>query len=317
MRSVLVGWAFDPVRRSSYDPRWRKASVQGAEWTSKVASVPPCTGLILAWNAATPPGAGIACEISASIDGRWSAWTPMGEWGAVPPTTPPESPIRRDVDTASWKGTADAVRVRVRRMANQEGRLPRLKRIILACDAETGDEPHQSPPTPGPAIRAVPFRSQMGESPEIARRICGPASLAMHLAAREPLLRTEEVAAAVYDRAHDLYGNWAHLAAVAGEHGFVAWVERYARLADVEERLLAGYGAILSLSFEADELEGAPIPRTTGHLLVLRGWDEEGNPVCNDPAFPDNRGDGVVYRREQLERAWAAHGGATILLRPE
>lgn len=316
MREGLVGWTFEALTPGPYDPLWRGASWDGRRWVSEPVDVVPSTELVLSWNAVTPPGSGIAFEVSLRIGGECSNWTPMGNWGDVPPVRPVDSPIKRDVDTATWEGVADAVRVRVHAFGDGE-RLPHLKRIVVSCRGQVEATSRQGPPQPGPFVCHVPFRSQMTEGPELAKRMCGPTSLAMHLATVEPNLPTAQVASAAYDRAHDLYGNWPHLAAVAGERGFVSWVQQFSFLREVEERLLVGYGAILSVAFEEGQLDGAPIPRTNGHLLVLRGWDDEGNPVCNDPAFPDERGDGVRYRRDQLEGVWSRHGGATILLRPE
>ena len=316
MSGDLVGWAFEGLARGPYDPVWRRASWDGRTWDSEAVATEPAKGLILSWNALTPPGTGVAFEVSVRIAAQWTAWTPLGEWGNVPPVSPVESPVRREVDTATWDGQADAVRARARAFGDG-GQRPRLKRVVVACRTPSGATPCTRPPHPGSFVADVPFRSQTVESPEVAKRICGPTSLAMQLSTIHPDLSTGDVAVAAYDRRHDLYGNWPHLAAAAGERGFVSWVQQFQCLLDVEDRLVAGYGAILSIAFEQGELDGAPIPRSDGHLLVLRGWDGQGASVCNDPAFPDERGDGVRYRRDQLERAWALHGGATILLRPE
>ena len=316
--SALIGWAFgvpDEGRRP-FDPQWRRASWRRDTWTSDDGVIPTATGMVLAWNAETPPGAGLAFSASARIDGEWSPWTPAGEWGCVPPVRQSEGPVRREIDVLSWVGRADAVRLRARRTPNDAGKLPRLRRVVVACDRPAEAESCPGPSREGPFVQPIPFRSQMAEAPQIADRICGPTSLAMHLAVREPDVLTADIAAAAFDSVHDIYGNWARLAAVAGERGLVAWIERFACLADVENRLLAGYAAILSVAYEQGELEGSPVARTDGHLLVLRGWDADGSAVCNDPAFPDRRGDGVAYPRSQFQRAWANHGGATILLRP-
>lgn len=314
MTRRLVGWTFGPQARARYDPVWRDASWDGCRWTSEPVEVPHSTGLILSWNASAPPGAGIAFEVAVRVAREWSAWTPMGGWGRVPPDTPVDTPIRRDVDTATWDGVADAVMVRAHASA-AGGSRPVLRRVVAFCRGRQGTKRVVDPPRSRPFVQPVPFRSQMEKAPDLGARICGPTSLAMHLAAAVPDLATAEVAAASYDPVHDLYGNWPRLAAVAGEHGFVSWVEQFPSLREVEKRLLAGYGAILSVAFEAGDLDGAPISRTNGHLLVLRGWDGRGNSVCNDPAFPDERGNGVRYRRDQLACVWLRHGGATILLR--
>jgi hypothetical protein len=137
----------------------------------------------------------------------------------------------------------------------------------------------------------------------------------MALSTRVPGIATSSLAQAAYDPLHDIYGNWARLAAVASQRGMVAWAERLSGLPEVFARIAAGYMVICSIAYEAGDLAGAPMERTSGHLVIVRGWNESGDVVCNDPAFPDARGDGVTYRRSEFERLWLGHGGATILMR--
>ena len=332
MTSPTVGWAFGELSTGPHDPAWRPAEWDGDVWESEPVPISPARGLILSWNMSRPAWAGCSFRIAVRIDGSWTDWVPMGEWGQVFPVRQPAASIVRDADTAQWAGVADSIRVRARRTANHRGQVPDVRRVVAAAISNTGaHEPCPGPPGPfsGPSgpnrgprenrpfVQDVPFRSQMIDDEHLAPRICGPTSLAMHLARHDGGIQTESVATLVYDATRDLYGNWAHLAAVAGEHGFASWVERFRCLADVEARLVAGYGAVLSIAYERGELDGSPIDRTSGHLLVLRGWNPNGDPVCNDPAFPDSRGDGVVYNRAQFERQWLGHGGTAILLRPE
>jgi len=317
MESARAGWKFCSTDNGPFDPEWIPARWDGNEWVSDPVPVAPCTGLILSWNVELPNWSGCSFKVSVRRDGVWSAWTPMGEWGNVFPTRQPDGPIARDVDRAVWDGAADMLRVKARMFPNHDGEQPRLMRVVVACDVATdgaGDAVSR-PPHPERMVQDAPFRSQMTEADDIARRLCGPTSLAMHLSVDYPDTRTSAVATLSFDAVHNVYGNWPHLAAVAGGRGYVAWVERNQWLSDVEARLLSGYGAILSLAYGEGELSGSPVPSTSGHLLVLRGWDDGGDPVCNDPAFSDSRGDGVVYPRAEFERAWREHGGVTILLR--
>ncbi len=319
MSENLIGWVFgDAGRTHHYDPEWRPASFDGDLWESEIVTVPPARGLILSWNAHTPDWSGIGFRVSVRIDGVWTAWVPMGEWRQVFPVRQPEGPVHRDIDTATWDGTADAIRVRARLTSNHRDESPTVRHVVVATIPVSSDETEISPDASDePFDITIPFRSQMDEDPRIAPRICGPTSLTMFLATREPDVTTRTIATLAYDAVHDVYGNWAHLAAVAGEHGYAAWVEQFRRLSDVEDRVRAGFGAILSIAYEQDELTGSPIPRTNGHLVVLRGRTTEGDVICNDPAFPDEHGNGVIYPRTEFERLWANHGGTTILMHPD
>lgn len=317
MSENLIGWVFGAAsHKSQYDPEWRPASSDGDLWESEAVSVPHARGLILSWNAHTPDWSGVGFRISVRIDGVWTDWVPMGEWRQVFPVHQPEGPIHRDIDTATWDGVADAIRVRARRTPNHRDENPTVRRIVVATIPISPDQADPCPDASGePFIVDVPFRSQMAEEPHIAPRICGPTSLAMLLAVREPDVKTRTIATLAYDGVRDVYGNWAHLAAVAGEHGYAAWTEQFRDLSDVEDRVRTGFGAILSIAYESGDLMGSPISRTSGHLIVLRGRTAEGDVVCNDPAFPNKHGNGVVYRRTELERLWVKHGGTAILLR--
>ena len=59
------------------------------------------------------------------------------------------------------------------------------------------------------------------------------------------------------------------------------------------------------------QLAGAPLPTSSGHLVVLAGFDAQGNPVVNDPAAPSDQAVQRTYRRTQFERLWLARSGGT------
>jgi hypothetical protein len=76
---------------------------------------------------------------------------------------------------------------------------------------------------------------------------------------------------------------------------------------------------IASIAWKRDELSGAPIPCSEGHLLVIRGFDPSGNVVVNDPAGCDNSHVRRVYRRDEFARAWfcSGSGGVAYLVYPD
>ena len=66
------------------------------------------------------------------------------------------------------------------------------------------------------------------------------------------------------------------------------------------------------------QLSGAPIASSSGHLLVLAGFDAQGNPMVNDPAAPSDQSVQRTYRRAQFERLWLARsGGTAYVIYPE
>ncbi len=74
---------------------------------------------------------------------------------------------------------------------------------------------------------------------------------------------------------------------------------------------------IMSISWGRGQLSGAPIAASNGHLIVLVGFDAQGNPIVNDPAAPANETVQRTYKRAELEKLWLqASGGTAYLIYP-
>jgi hypothetical protein len=69
---------------------------------------------------------------------------------------------------------------------------------------------------------------------------------------------------------------------------------------------------ILSYAWQRGELTGAPLGSSSGHLVVLVGFDRAGNPIINDPAAPGGASVRRTYPRAQLESLWLEHSGGTV-----
>jgi hypothetical protein len=155
----------------------------------------------------------------------------------------------------------------------------------------------------------VPRLSQYVGDP--GRGWCSPASLAMLLGASEVGIDVPQAAAATYDQAYRGTGNWAFNVAYASRFGLRAFVAYLRDLAHARMFLAEGVPVALSLSWKKGELEDPPIPESDGHIVVLRGFDANGDPIVNDPAQFTIR---VTYPREQFERLWLAHGGVAYVI---
>ena len=88
----------------------------------------------------------------------------------------------------------------------------------------------------------------------------------------------------VYDRIYDGHGNWVFNTAYAATHGFTASVRRFASLDEVEPWVAAGVPVVFSFAWGKGDLTGAAIDSSNGHLAVIVGFDDAGNPIVNDPA---------------------------------
>lgn len=173
---------------------------------------------------------------------------------------------------------------------------------------------HNSPSLPyiGDArILDVPARSQFIVEGE--RGWCSPTSLSMLNAYFGLDYSVEDTARAVFDRAYNGTGNWSFNAAFSGSLGLRAAVV-YLRNLDHAQRLIeAGIPVAISYSWKGDELPGAPVEHSDGHLVVLTGFTANGDCAINDPAAPNLR---VVYPRASIERIWQRNKGVTYAVAP-
>jgi hypothetical protein len=129
----------------------------------------------------------------------------------------------------------------------------------------------------------------------------------------------DHAARGTFDYNYDGAGNWPFNTAYAGRYGVESFVTRLRSLTEAEQFIKAGIPLVVSMAFEEDELDGAGYG-TNGHLMVIVGFDEDGDVVVNDPAshlIPDNDEVRFTYDRQQFEDAWIGHsGGVTYVTHP-
>jgi hypothetical protein len=70
----------------------------------------------------------------------------------------------------------------------------------------------------------------------------------------------------------------------------------------------------MSIAWGKGDLTGSSIDSTEGHLFVLVGFDEIGNPIVNDPASLENESVQRTYQRAELEHLWLEASGGTVYL---
>jgi hypothetical protein len=121
------------------------------------------------------------------------------------------------------------------------------------------------------------------------------------------------VAADVFHRATDRYGVWPAAIRAAAARGVAGYLIRFPDWSAAAWCLARGIPIIASIRYAAGELTGAAVEETTGHLVVLTGY-ENGVVLVNDPAAPT--GDTVPrrYRRDELTRAWLERAGVGYVL---
>ena len=298
---VLISDARAQAQEAPHLVVWRGREARA--FTSPSYAALPFDRAVLSWNAT---GAALF-ELEVDGNGKWNA---MGKWGPEPRSVKGEGV---EVDTLVLKTPAKSFRFRV----TPE---PGAEIALVAVTSWTKGEKNPLSPRPSPAwgrTLDVPRRSQ-SSSKEDPAKVCSPTSLSMILQYYGVNKPTEEVASAVFDRAGKIYGDWPFNTAYAHDAaGLEAYVRKFMGLEDLEAEIAAGRPVEISHRWEKGELDGAPISRTDGHMIVVVGFTKDGDVVVNDPAA---RPGSVrrVYKRAQIDKTWLVRGDgiAYVLRRP-
>ncbi|WP_330435652.1 peptidase C39 family protein [Streptomyces sp. NBC_00825] len=316
------------------------ATWEYATWTSPVhRSSVPATEVIASWNAQTPAGTWIQIELQGRYsDGAPTPWYVMGRWAAgdgdirrtsVDDQSDGKSSIWTDtfsVDDAASGLRLVSYRLRLTLYRTPGSRLTPTVRRIGAMASDVPDRFTVPAGTPG-LVRElrVPRYSQnvhAGQYPEYdngGEAWCSPTSSQMiieywgrrptaeDLAWVKPGLADPQVCHAArftYDYQYEGCGNWPFNAAYAATYdGMSSAVTRLGSLRDLEKLIRAGIPAITSQSFLKEELTGAGYG-TSGHLMTVIGFTEDGDVIANDPASPDNEAVRRIYQRREWENIW-------------
>ena len=319
---------------------------EAGTWTSPWATPGfGATSLIPTWEATTPGKSLARVEVRGrSADGTTGSWDTVADWSGtnrpVPRTTysgQTDDLGRVSVDTWYATSAVTSWQVRVSLLRPHGSSLGvSLERVGAVASADASAARPTS--TPGPAVGTVlpvPAYSQMvhsGHYPQWGgggEAWCSPTSTAMVLGYygvsptptgitaghADPVV--DHTAKMVFDHGYDGTGNWAFNTAyaatlVAGD----SYVTRLHDLREAEDHIAAGVPLIVSIAFGRNQLTGAPISASNGHLLVVVGFEPDGDVVVNDPAGATNAEVRRVYDRAQFERIWiAASGGTAYVIR--
>ncbi|MFC6665456.1 peptidase C39 family protein [Deinococcus radiopugnans] len=306
---------------------WAGADVQGTQIHAEAISLAPglTTGtltsapltvtafdeLVPSWNAVTPGAGSVTVEVRARVGAEWSRWYSFGTWSSaegrssVNGQKDSAGQVMTDTLRLSKQATSYQYRVTLR----GQGTTLRLLAFNTSERARRSAGLGQaSDKTAWGKVNDVPQRSQM-IYPDGGEVWCSPTSVSMILAARGIDIKVPQAARATYDRAYDGTGNWSFNAAYAGSLGQRAYVTRLPSLAAAEKFTGAGIPLAVSLGWKKGELPGAAIATSSGHLMVLIGFDKAGNPVLNDPAAPSNDTVRRTYPRAAFEKLWLTHSG--------
>ncbi|SDL25590.1 Peptidase_C39 like family protein [Nocardioides sp. YR527] len=317
-------------------------------WVSPEVSPGFCFDeLVASWNVVTPPGTWV--EVAAQVvaeSGERSGWLVLARWSSDPAFTSTsvagqDDPVAvADDDTILGRDGHRFTSFSLRLRSFGSAQMPRASLLGAMVSAGARDS--------APAPEAVPRGTVVGGVPAYSQQLhrdrypqwdgggqswCSAASTAMiadfwgvgptpaetaWVDYETPDPQVPFTVREVYDESFGGAGNWAFNTAYAGTRGLVAYVTRLRSFAEAARFLEAGIPLVLAVSHQDGELTGAGYV-TNGHLLVLTGFDEEGDPVVHDPASHRIVSDAEVratYDVGELDRAWARSGRIVYLIRP-
>ncbi len=327
----------DPHAPGTYHGRnfYNGGSYVAGEATSpEMTTSFPFFEAIPSWNAETPAGTWIETLLRARVGSRWTKWYNLGVWASDTSVVQRHSiEAQRDADgdvstdtlVLSKNAPADAYQAMVRLFTAAKGTTPTVRNMSVAFSLSRPKKAAASATSMTTENRAawgtklsVPTCSQMVYK-DGGNVWCSPTSSSMVLGfwgidpgACEQ--RVRKAVAGVYDFVYDGHGNWPFNTAYAASRGLEAYALRFTSLADVEPWVKAGVPVVFSFSWRKNELTGAAVPSSNGHLAVIVGFDPSGNPIVNDPAAATDAAVPRVYQRAELEAVWLTGSGGLVYL---
>jgi hypothetical protein len=297
--------------------------------------------LLPSWEATAPDGTWVQLEVRVRFAENWTSWFNMGVWTSG---TSLERHSVNGQEAEGWRVLTDtlqstsqvfagAYQYRLTLFTDKWGVSPLARSVSFAV---SDSRRHGQGPGIAPLRAAwggslpVPARSQM-VYPNGGEAWCSPASLSMVMAywaeatCDGSLDRSvPAVAGGVYDHSYGGWGNWSFNVAYASAHGLEGGVGRMGSVEQIERWIEAGIPVVASVAWDNDHagqrLLEAPLPRSDGHLLVIRGFAGSGDVIVNDPAGSGDADVPCIYGRAEFSRAWLwnpdSSGGVVYLIHP-
>ena len=261
----------------------------------------PARSGVLSWNTHAPSGRlEFRLLRAGQPEGEWldyAEWRPTG----AKSFSPEHAGTRVDIDVIRAAAPFDGIEARARGVEFE----------LVAFSSPVRSRPSM-PYARDALILDVPARSQYVDSGG-ERGWCSPASLSMIHAYYGIDRSVAETARSVFDRAYNGTGNWAFNVAFSGSLGLRGVVAHLCNLDHAQRLIERNLPIAISYSWREDELPGAPLAHSDGHLAVLCGFTRDGDCAINDPAAPNVR---AVYPRAAIESIWQRNEGVAYVIAP-
>lgn len=266
------------------------------------------------WNGTAPGDSGgfrILIRVPYSSD--WSPWLDVGYWKANlwPSKNTSFGGGRIDIDivelyyyTSQWQ-----LAIELKRQAASVTS-PTLSLLsFFVSDSRTTQMINYTSilnDKPEPIFIPTTFLPQYQISDEIGGSICSPTTVSMILLSYNIEVDPLQFALDTYDPYWNIFGVWPRVVQNASEYGVKGTVTRYRTWSEARDVLAKGGRIGMSI--------GAPL--YGGHLVMLAGFTENGDPIVHDPARTYD-GYSHVFNKSDLSRSWFAKGGVAYTIFPQ
>jgi hypothetical protein len=283
----------------------------------------PFNELLPSWNIDAPAGTGFSVYIRVGRKQN-EFWTPfyyLGTWKRFPSNRQKLVQDKNGVvriDHFQSKNVFDRIQYQIESIGGIT-----ISRVALAYSNTLNDpliaQKHHQPIDAGSKEQwvrrlKVPFRSQATQDEKLRGRLCSPVSVAMVMAYHGIDREMTPVCEAVYDSEYKIYGNWSRAIQGAYNFGVPGYLERFNDWNQVKRYIAAGQPIIASIKIKKGQLHTDATRESTGHLLVVTGFDEDGNVHVNDPAYRFSDRGVTTYSKKDMDNIWFANGGVGYVL---
>ncbi len=255
------------------------------------------------WNATSlSTSSSVKAEMRFFVNGNWSNWITVGFWNKLLWSYGSTSFNGGyvDVDYVKLSTYVNTFQFRINfKRTSTDQPSPRLKQIaFFASDTEYPiDIAAITADNPGEIFIDTEHIYQFDVDDEIGSRICSPVTTTMIIKSFGKNVDAYDFALKTHDPYWDLFGVWPRAVTHASEYGLKGSVTRYRTWSDAYEVLQNGGRIAMSV--------GQPL--YSGHLMMLAGFDADGNPIVHDPA--KSNGYAYVYDKYDLSASWFNKGG--------
>ncbi len=260
------------------------------------------------WNATSlSNSSSVQAEMRFFVNDNWSNWVTVGFWNKLlwsyGLTSFSVGDVAIDyVKLYSYVNTFQ-FRINFKRTSTVQAS-PQLKQIaFFASDTEypiditaiTADNPSE-------IFIDTDHVYQYAVDDEIGSRICSPATTTMIIKSFGKDVDAYDFALKTLDPYWDLFGVWPRAVTHASEYGLKGSVTRYRTWSDAFDVLQNGGRIAMSVG----------LPLYSGHLIMLAGFDANGNPIVHDPA--KSSGYAYTFNKYDLSASWFNKGGISYTL---